>query len=212
VFDQTCSIFVHIPKCAGISVSDTLYKSHAGGHYPLDSYVDAFEPQKLLEYFKFTIVRNPWDRLVSAYHFLCNGGMNHGDADFYEKELKNYLDFDDFVKQWLNTENISKGVHFRPQTDFILERHRKVELDFIGYFENLDEDFEFIARKIGCADKLASKNKSSHKAYTDYYSDETRELVAEVYRNDIEYLGYDFFNANLDVHLAIRDRKQINDA
>ena len=203
-FDDHQAIFIHIPKAAGVSVSNALFGNLAGGHTRLEMHLNIFEPSCILNYFKFTIVRNPWDRLVSAYHFLQKGGFEKADKDWFDKELSAYKDFDDFVKNWLNKENIWKWHHFRPQYHYMLDDNRKVKLDFIGFIENMDEDFEYIRKKLGVESTIKKLNKSDHKDYKDYYTEETKNIVAEVYAEDIELLGYNFDNSSLPTQLLNR--------
>lgn len=205
-FDDTKSIFIHIPKCAGVSVNRTLYGNLAGGHRTFEQYLGAFEPRNVLDYFKFTIVRNPWDRLVSAFHFLREGGFSEKDRALAESEFSAYSDFDAFVREWLSPENLWKFPHFTPQHHFILERQRKIKLDYIGLFENLEADFSDIARRIGIDGKLEGSNRSSHRNYRDYYTEETKAFVAGVYAEDIALFGYEFNNASLPAQLAARER------
>jgi hypothetical protein len=192
-FDQKKAIFVHIPKCAGISVCKTLFGNLGGGHNSLEQYTYIFPPKELLGYFKFTFVRNPWDRLVSAYHFLKKGGISNEDRRFYEKHLAKYKDFDDFVLNWVNKENIMLGQHFRPQIYYIKDKRNKVKIDFIGKFENIDSDFKHICEELHIPTIILPKtNKSVRKQYQQYYTTQTSRIVYKAYEQDIQMLGYTF--------------------
>lgn len=192
-FDDTKSIFIHIPKCAGVSVSEALYGNLAGGHTTLEEYLGVFEPKNIESYFKFTFTRNPWDRLVSAYYFLKKGGWGEQDILFFEKELQNYSSFEDFVLNWVNENNIWKYHHvFRPQSHYILDKRNKVKLDFVGRLENIDNDFRYICNKLNLECQLPHSNKSQHKDYRQYYNAETANIISEVYAKDISLLKYEF--------------------
>ncbi len=203
-FDDKKAIFIHIPKCAGVSINQAIFGNLAGGHTTLDHYLKIFEPHCINSYFKFTIVRNPWDRLVSAYFFLKKGGFREKDRDWFNDELSSFTDFDDFVKSWVNKQNIWKEDHFRPQYHYMLDKRRKIPLDFVGFLENLNDDFTYITKKIGITCCLHTSNKSKHKNYQDYYNDETKEIIREVYSEDIKMLGYNFDNTNLQKQLIMR--------
>lgn len=136
-FDDTQSIFIHIPKCAGVSVKKALYGSRPGAHSTLSDYTCIFSLKEICTYFKFTVVRNPWDRLVSAYHFLKKGGMNDADREWAQSNISEYEDFESFVVNWLNKDNIWKYYHFYPQHYFFLELHKKSTCRLFCFFGKL---------------------------------------------------------------------------
>ncbi len=206
-FDQYRCIYIHIPKTAGLSVSKSLFGNAAGGHRKLEIYQIAFSKREFDSYFKFTFVRNPWDRLVSAYYYLKNGGINDRDRIWAKRNLSSYVDFDSFVKGWVNRRNIEAHIHFIPQFRFICEPGSYTpKVDFIGYFENLEEDFCYVQKRLGLDSSLMHFNKTidKQKDYNEYYTEATKEIVAKVYRKDIQLFGYDFDNISLKKHLSKR--------
>jgi len=197
--DHSC-IFIHIPKSAGLAVTNSLFGSVTGNHITLVEYQTMFSHKEFDQFFKFTFVRNPWDRVVSAFHYLKKGGINARDRAWAAEHLSAYKDFDAFASQWLNKRNIRLRAHFRPQYQFIcLPGSLEPKVDFIGYFEDLEADYNVVRAKIGTGTALQSRNvtRGRQKDYRQYYSDETRQLVANVYHEDIKLFGYDFHNLSL---------------
>jgi hypothetical protein len=205
-FDQHRCIFVHIPKCAGISVSRSLFGNVSGAHHTLKKFQIMFGPREFSEYFKFSFARNPWDRLVSAYHFLKKGGLTVCDKKWSDKNLAAYPDFDAFVRNGIQQKKILSFPHFRPQVDYICLAKNRSGLDFIGYFENLEKDFAYICEQIKVNTTLQELNRNSSRKrdYRDYYTPETRQIVERIYADDIELLGYSFDNYTLPAMLAAR--------
>ena len=149
-------------------------------------------PDFARNYFSFSIVRNPWDRLVSCW--MQKIITQEPTEEQFRSDIRwelNYQkpSFKDFIKIISDDENITKDSHWALYFNIIPVS----DLDFIGRFENLQEDFNIICDKIGIPrQKLPRENKSKHKHYTEYYDDETKQIVAEKYKKDIEYFGYEF--------------------
>jgi len=118
-FDREKCIFIHIPKTAGTSVNKALFGNRGGGHKSARYYKQIFGVSTYKRYFKFTFVRNPYSRLLSAYNFLMDGGYGEIHKKWVRENIIEYPTFNDFVIKWLNRENIYKRCHFFPQTHYI---------------------------------------------------------------------------------------------
>ena len=136
-------------------------------------------------YFKFGFVRNPWDRLVSTYNNKIKN-YNQWTPKFYRK-YKNY-EFKDFCKA-LKKFNVDESEeHIRSQHKFFPNN-----IDFIGRFETICSDFNFICEKLSISLELPHRNKTWNKFnYAEYYDDETCSIIAEKYAKDIKYFNYKF--------------------
>ena len=84
-------------------------------------------------------------------------------------------------------------LHICEQHPFLICEERGLRADFIGEFENLQQDFDTVCDQIGIPrQELPHINKTTRKHYTEYYDDETREAVADYYHEDIEAFGYSY--------------------
>jgi chondroitin 4-sulfotransferase 11 len=133
-------------------------------------------------YFKFGFVRNPWDRVVSLYE--------RKEA----LELRNKMSFEEFV-DWIQYSSAT-CVHSSPhryQLDWFVDPNGVVLADFIGRFEQLEQDWKIIARKLGVKEDLPrTRANPRERHYTEYYNSETRAIIAEKFKVDIEHFGYQF--------------------
>lgn len=186
--DRCRCIFIHIPKTAGSSIAEALF-GLPSGHVPYFLYKQA-NPAKFRRYFKFAFVRNPWDRVVSAYAFLRKGGLNELDREWAERNLDGYPDFGSFVRGWLTPENAAGWVHFVPQSHFICDATGEIMIDFVGRYENLAADFRAVAARLGLEAALPLRNQSERAGFAAYYDPESQEIVRRVYQRDIEVFGY----------------------
>ena len=190
-FDQYQCIFIHTPKVAGISLVDALgFADSHSWHLPL-KYYEATEQDKFNQYFKFGFVRNPWDRLFSAYQFLKQGGVSNKDQSMSQL-INHYSDFNDFVAKWLNEDSITSMIHLAPMYRFFENQHGHIAADFIGRYENLQQDYEVIRKRIGTGKTLPHKNASTKNDYKVQFSTKTIDKIALLYERDIVEFNYDF--------------------
>jgi len=186
------AIFIHIPKTGGTSIS-RIFPGNGRSHATWWEYWRA-SPRKFGECFKFSVVRNPWDRVVSAYWFLQQWADPGGDPDasHCEGEERAFAfgtttSFDQFVHERLHL--CLDQPHFRPQHLYIFDGDVN-RMDFTGRFENLATDFAVICARLGLKASLPHDNASEHGDFRSYYTPETRNIVGEVYADDVRLLGY----------------------
>lgn len=190
-FDRYQCLFIHITKSAGTSVAKSLF-GELPYHYTAIQYRVIFGRKAFDDYFKFAFVRNPWDRLYSAYCYLKGGGWEDADRAWFQDNISQLSDFNSFVLDWLKPERLCSHLHLRPQSDFICDRKHKPLIDYLGYFETLPQDFSLVSRKIGTKSQLAHVNASKRADYRDIYTLAAIDKVLTLYRQDIENFGYRF--------------------
>lgn len=191
-FDELRCLFIHIPKAAGTSVAPTLFGGITG-HDSLRMLWLLYSPEEFRSYFKFTFVRNPWSRLVSAYHYLLLPERSASTQKWVQQNIGHYSSFDQFVRDWIPDNALTSGIlHFQTQSSLITLAG-EVRVDFLGRVENLDADFATIANRLGCDVQLPHLNRGrSELDYRSLYTPVSRQIVADVYREDIQRFGYEF--------------------
>ncbi len=193
-FDRLRCIFVHIPKCAGISIARSLFGNLGAGHVPLSLFQTVYTREEFSSYLKFAFVRNPWDRVVSAFHFLKEGGLNAHDAKWAARHGLDAMSFEAFVTGHLARREILDFYHFHPQSLYICDAWGRLLVDRLARFERIEEDFREICEQLGIQATLTHANRTVHRErdYRQHYTESSRRIVADVYRRDLYLLGYSF--------------------
>lgn len=161
----------------------TGYHKHATA-VEIEEYLGSSEYQK---YYKFAFVRNPWDWQVSMYHYLKRTKV----LKYYK--LANQLNFKEFLQQYINN---SPPL----QMDFITDKKGSIVIDKIGKFENLSHDLHVIVNEIGILPEnynrknlqLTNVSTNRKRDYRIYYDLESRDLVANYFKKDIDFFDYTF--------------------
>lgn len=189
-FDRLECVFIHVPKCAGSSVAQALFGSTPTGHMPLYWYEKQFN-ERYRHYFKFGFVRDPLQRVHSAYNYLLQEAESRDKAA--HELVSRYESFDAFIDNWLHPENISRQIHFAPQYYFLQDSMGHINVNFIGRQENLDADFRSLCIHLHVKADLQHINRSKNPTptVTDFCSAATRRRVREVYARDYELFAYD---------------------
>jgi|19_taG_2_1085344.scaffolds.fasta_scaffold00919_7 hypothetical protein len=181
-------IFIHIPKTGGTSIKRALLPySDVENRDESKHKTSVFWKKQLgkktwKSYFKFVFVRNPWDRMVSRryYQMFVNGD---------EKARDRGLAFKDF-EEFLGSDRSRLVIN---QSRYFHNKFGKNMVDFVGRFENFQEQFDQVCDKIGI-DKieLSHLNSSPRGEYRQYYNDKTKKIVEKACKDDIMRYGYKF--------------------
>jgi len=189
ISDKHKFIFVHINKTGGTSIEKVFYPEAdlhdvPDKHEPISWYLEN-HPDKFKAYFKFALVRNPWDWLVSRYHWSRD---KQGVFEFSFEEFLHRLD----NKIALSDQAPWLEAALEPQLNRITI-DGKIAVDFVGRFENLEKDFARICSKLNLEPiALPHVFKTNHLHYVKYYDRKSREIVRKLYGKDVEAFGYSF--------------------
>ncbi|MGI9518772.1 MAG: sulfotransferase family 2 domain-containing protein [Pirellulaceae bacterium] len=198
LLNQPRCLFAHIPKTAGNSIRNVVFEGDYAGPWFGDEL-----PADWMSLFKFAFVRNPFDRVVSAWKMFSEGTVDdawelpEGGALEMSLEEVLMLGLDDNARFGHPRYNqikpdplIRLKNHILPQTH---SYHGLQHIEFIGRFERLPADFALVARTLALSIReLPHSNWTERTHYRDYFDDRTRRLAEELYADDLEQLKYEF--------------------
>lgn len=203
-------IFTHPPKCGGTSIEDMFgflklrnENPHIDvfKHGSLEMHIDkvktkGFDPNV---FFKFSIIRNPWNRAVSFYNHARYRAYDYFVNELKSVELPRYvkdsrqLTFKEFVfkrfKHDFNSEIVTKPY---------MCLDKKFSLDYVIRLEHLKEDFSLIRDRLHIDSNtdiphLHNSDKYVERVdYKQYYDEETKNFVETLFKWDIETFDYTF--------------------
>jgi len=187
-------LFIHVPKTGGKSIEQSLSLA-ARGHVPI-AYFLLRHPRVAQKAYSFAFVRNPYDRLVSAFFYLKRGGGNHADKRWADRMLSGILTLEDFVAALQCRrfrEGVLSGVHFRPQIDFVCALDGRLFVTFIGRFERLAADYQLVTQRLGLQAVLPHVNRSNReRSWSNVFKKPAfRDVIIAMYRADFLTFGYD---------------------
>ena len=205
ISDSHQFVFVHIRKAAGTSLRQILekvslpknnnlwHKLLSRNGFPVSYHQFSFRKHSNLveaersmpadrfnQYFKFAIVRNPWDRLVSEYEYIKTQPTHSR-----HKKL-HVMNFTEFVAYQAKR----PAAH---QVNALQLKNGEMGMDYIGKLETLDESLAFVGEKIGLSfAEMPHINQVKRRDYRSYYNDSLTEQVAQLWAADIHTFDYQF--------------------
>ena len=204
-------IYVNIGKCGSVSVNrsirrcakdyyipdDKKNKGDIWRHSTAEQIIDHYGADIWNEYFTFAVVRNPWDRLVSMFHFNIKGRWitHHCDPRVtrIRKECRRFLRKHSRCKKIAFLDYAKNHIHRKPQYEYVCDSSGNVLVDSVFKLEDLSTDYSLLSSKLGLPDlKLGHANKTSRGSYSEYYDSDSVAAVADIYSEDINKFGYEF--------------------
>ena len=202
-------LFVHIPKTAGTSIRANLRPycvrtrkfgpvkllsklglapnwrwDHFRIHTPLIVAEQRLPPELYDRLLKFAFVRNPWDRLVSQYHWRRRRKYR-----FNTRKLWAFGSFSNYLR-WEVTSRQNRGRML--QLSMLQDSRGEIGVDRILRFESLVNDWTAMARELGVESALPQLIRTKHDDWRGHYTDEDAAFVAQHWAPDIEAFGYTF--------------------
>ncbi|MBE7213924.1 sulfotransferase family protein [Shewanella benthica] len=204
ISDKHKCIFVHIPKVAGTSIESLIWPGQRDVPELWMGFIDKFHNkyqtgglQHLLasqiklevgrecfdSYFKFSFVRNPWDKVISQYRYMSN-----------RVDLREFIGMSSAcsLTEYLHLIIKKEHVQWMPQHQFILDHNGECLVDFVGHFESFNLDADIVLRKLDLQKEIPHLNSSNRIEYQSYYDAETIGMVADMYKTDIKLFNYSY--------------------
>lgn len=214
IFPSINALFIHIPKCAGMNilnnfVSNNIFFEKECCHKRMSS----FEQHQVDDLFKFTFIRNPWDRIASHYFFNGPGAPQwpellftlHNKNRYYEiKRQYRYpsgfqdIKFDEYIKNYVCNDSISPNPQNFGVSKSILynlkNKQDKVDFNFIGRVENFETDFRILLQKLNLDLKIQEEvNCHPRKiVYNNLYNSYLYDVVKDYFKEEIDYFGFEY--------------------
>jgi hypothetical protein len=183
-------IFVHVPKNAGTSITHAFgTRWHLdGGKFLNFGCADEEEWKnhtKFPDYFRFSVVRNPWDKFVSGWKW-CKSTKDRTITDVLRNLPKK-------IEHPITPDDNHDYYHVTVTQEQFLYDNGKLIVDYLIRFEALQEGFDKVCEIIGMPKMIMPcVNQTEHKHYREYFTDVDLELFDKHYGGDAKLFGYTF--------------------
>ena len=214
---QNKFLFIHVPKTAGNSIQNILKeysedeivfrarhgqdgverfgvrnrKYNTSKHSTLSDYKAVLDIETYREMYKFAVIRNPWDRMISSY-FSPHRGITNWDRTLFIKVLQYTYPLRHYI---FENSTLEKSLDSNESGVINLEKKLDDDIDFLIRYEYLNDDFRLVCDKLGIpysALPHRNRNESNRNHYSSFYDDELKALVQEKFIDEVLHGDYDF--------------------
>jgi len=190
-------IFIHIPspECLFVRVRKTATTSILRGCFevvPSDENTSLEIRPQWRNLFRFAFVRNPFDRLVSAWQMFREYPKR---PDYWRENELSILDVLRLIEQpdlEIDSDRFESKIklHVLPMTSTVYQLN---SCNFIGRFESIEADWQALAKELGPLPALGHLRNSKRKThYSEYFDVGSRKEAQRILKQDAETFGYRF--------------------
>ena len=180
VYYDIDAIQLHIGKTGGTSIAKAFCLKYGdivmlGKHWRPNKIIEVHGQEVWDKFFKFSFVRNPWDRLLSMYMWRRD----------FRRIIPEEMTYKEFLYDWAEKDIKWEQIYwFEDKLD---------QFDFVGRFENLASDFQHICDQLGIGEvPLPHIYRTNHGCYRECYDADMKDKLAEIAKKDIDAFGYEF--------------------
>ena len=194
-------IFIHIPKTGGTSIENYMnilnynnpilkhgygtFKNISFQHFTYSDYNEFLGIHIFKNYFKFSVIRNPYTRIISEYFWVPDklkiGYKSNKSFDYFLENVTKIINSNKLDQKYYD--------HFIPQYKFICDENGSKFVNKIFKFEDFNSIIKFLKSKNYKFNEKYILNKGRNKQQLNL-NNKQKNIIYKIYKKDFKFFNY----------------------